>query len=396
MPWYRRLRWRLVGAPLLVVVVGAASMLVATALTIRRVAPGAIRPILDALAAGEISRSAAELALTAAFGRSVFNAVLVAAVVALTAGVLFSLTLWRTIIRPLRQIADASRRIADGRYDERVPIADNGGEALLQLVTSFNQMAATLQEVEQQRVAMIGNVAHELRTPLTGLRGYIEGLADGLFPAAPETFAVMEDEIGRLTRLVDDIQALSRVEAGALHLDFEPFALEEVVGRVAGSLLPQAQALGLTLSVEPPPPLPPVYADRDRAAQVVANLLGNALRYTPAGGQIVVRCGRQARPSAVWVEVADTGIGIAADDLPYIFERFYRVDRSRSRESGGSGIGLTIARHLAWAMGGELRAASPGLGQGSTFTFALPIAGASTTAPPPAALPSTAPPPEPG
>jgi histidine kinase len=232
-------------------------------------------------------------------------------------------------------------------------------------------MAEALEQVEQQRVALINNVAHELRTPLTGLEGYLEGLLDGLFSGDPETLAQMSQEVRRLHRLVDDLQALSLVEAGQISLYVETFDLIPIVERVVAQLKPQAMAQCLEMVTEHPPQIL-VYADSDRVAQVIVNLVGNAIRYTPDGGCITVRV--NISDGLVQVEVQDTGLGIPAAALAYIFERFYRVDRSRSRNSGGSGIGLTIARHLAWAMGGDLSAVSPGPGQGSTFTFTLPLA----------------------
>jgi histidine kinase len=233
-------------------------------------------------------------------------------------------------------------------------------------------MAAALEQVEQQRVALIGNVAHELRTPLAGLEGYLEGMLDGVLPSDQETISAMQHEVRRLRRLVDDLQQLSRVEAGQVALHMETFDLAVVVRRVVAQLHPQLISQCLQVAGDDPDVPMAVHADPDRSAQILVNLVGNAIRYTPDGGCITVRLGRDER--AAWVAVEDTGVGIPAEALPYLFERFYRVDPSRSRASGGSGIGLTIARHLAWAMGGDITASSPGLGQGSTFTLSLPLA----------------------
>jgi histidine kinase len=279
--------------------------------------------------------------------------------------------LWRTIIAPLRLVADSSQRIADGRFDERVNVPESSGEAMAQLVTSFNQMTATLEEVEQQRVTLLGNIAHELRTPLAGLKGYLEGLLDGLFPANEETFAWMTQEVDRLGRLVDDIQHLSQIESGQFSLDFQPVEVQQLVQRVISQLTMQAQSkqIGLQLSGSSGPVL--VEADADRAAQILINLIGNAIRYTLEGGLVQVSVMENDRFAKISVQ--DNGIGIPAEALPYLFERFYRVDQSRARASGGSGIGLTISRHLVWAMGGELTAVSDGPGKGSCFTFTLPL-----------------------
>jgi histidine kinase len=225
--------------------------------------------------------------------------------------------------------------------------------------------------VEEQRIALIGNVSHELRTPLTGLNGYLEGLMDGVFPADDETFALMDHEIRRLRRLVNDLQSLSRVESGQISLHLADFDMKPEIERVAAQLRPQAEAQNLTILCDSAESVA-VHADIDRVAQVLTNLLGNAIRYTPEGGTITVSL--RAKQSVAQVDVIDTGMGIPADALPYIFERFYRVDASRTRQSGGSGIGLTISRYLVWAMGGELTAVSEGTGKGSTFSFTLPLA----------------------
>jgi signal transduction histidine kinase len=294
-------------------------------------------------------------------------------------GLLASFWLAWQILRPLNQIAHSSQRIAEGRYDERIPTPSS--DELAQVAAHFNQMAAALQEMEAQRVALIGNVAHELRTPLAGIAGYLEGVMDGVLPNEPETFAAMYQETRRMRRLVDDLQALSRVEAGRIDLHLEATPLRPLLERVATQVRPQAEINSLTLEMDfaQAPPHLQAQVDPDRTAQIVLNLLSNAIRYTPSGGRIQVRAavvaaGETAVPEPLaYIEVIDSGVGIAAQDLPYLFERFYRVDQSRSRHSGGSGIGLTIARHLAWAMGGELTAHSDGLGKGSRFRLTLPL-----------------------
>jgi histidine kinase len=277
--------------------------------------------------------------------------------------------LTRLILRPLKEITQSSQRIANGHYDERIAVPNS--DELAAVAINFNQMAEALERIEQQRIALIGNVSHELRTPLTGIEGYLEGVMDGVMPNDTETFAQMYQEVRRLRRLVDDLQALSRVEAGQISLRLEPFDLIPVIERIINQLQPQAMAESLTVKFEGPA-TQSVCADPDRTAQVLLNLIGNAIRYTPEGGRVTIKVSRQQR--LVQMMVQDTGIGIPAESLPYIFERFYRVEQSRSRSSGGSGIGLTIARHLAWAMGGELTAASDGPGTGSTFLFSLPVA----------------------
>jgi histidine kinase len=348
MGFWRQLRWRIVAAQLLVVVVGVVA-LIATA---------------DRLAARAVA-----VELVPAFRAAVGQALAVAAVAAMLAGLGASLLLMREILRPLRRLARGAQRIAAGHYDERVVVPTS--DELADVATSFNQMAAALETVEQQRVALIGDVAHELRTPLAGLEGYLEGLLDGVLPSDPETISAMQHEVRRLRRLVGDLQQLSRVEAGQTALRIEQVDLLALARRVVAQLRPQllGQRLEVVAETGDQPLL--VWADPDRTAQIVINLIGNAIRYTPEDGRITVRLAAAGGRAQVAVE--DTGIGIPPEALPYLFERFYRVDPSRSRSSGGSGIGLTIARHMAWAMGGELTAASAGLGQGSTFTLSLPL-----------------------
>ena len=191
MPWYKRLRWRLIASQFLVAFVGVSMMMLATRLIILGTAPDVIRPQLMSLLEDPAQITQIEENLIYVFRDAVLASVAAAAAAAITAGVFSSYLLWRTLIAPLRQMADSSRRVADGRYAERVIVPENSGEAMAQLVVSFNQMAATLEQIEQQRVNLLGNIAHELRTPLTSLKRYLEGLMDGLFPANEETFAWM-------------------------------------------------------------------------------------------------------------------------------------------------------------------------------------------------------------
>jgi signal transduction histidine kinase len=215
-------------------------------------------------------------------------------------------------------------------------------------------------------------VAHELRTPLATIEGYTEGLLDGVVAPGAETWALLHDEAGRLRRLVQELQELSRAEARQLPLQLRPCSPEELVDQAIRRIAPQFAEKSVTLTTDVPADLPAVRADADRIIQVLINLLGNALRSTPAEGRVQVRAERQH--DAVTFHVADTGIGIAPEHLPHLFERFYRVDKARSRALGGSGIGLTISRAIVEAHDGQIWAASTGAGQGATFSFILPIA----------------------
>jgi two-component system sensor histidine kinase BaeS len=297
-----------------------------------------------------------------ALGYAVLAAVLVAVVVS----ILFS----RSIVAPLRAMMSASQRIADGRYDERVSVS--GSDELAQLAERFNRMAEQLERTETMRRQLIGDVSHELRTPLTAIGGYMEGLTDGVLPATPETFEQVRMEASRLSRLVDDLQELSRVEAGSYLLDVHAVTLSALLETTAKRLSHQFDGKQVTLTRSLSPDLPPVLADEDRITQVLTNLLGNALAYTPPGGEVTVSAVKTG--NEMLVSVKDNGLGIPAESLLHIFDRFYRVDKSRSRAAGGgSGIGLTIAKALVEAHGGRIWAESPGEGQGSSFSFTLPV-----------------------
>jgi histidine kinase len=232
-------------------------------------------------------------------------------------------------------------------------------------------MAEKLEQVELMRRRLIGDVSHELRTPLTAIKGSMEGLMDGVLPATDETYQQIHAEADRLNRLVDDLQELSRVEARAYQLELRPVDISSVVKTIAKRLSPQLESKRLTLTLNLPADLQPVLADEDRLIQVLTNLVGNAIHYTPEGGTITVTV--ESTGSGVRVTVRDTGIGIPPEHLAHIFDRFYRVDKSRSRRAGGgSGIGLTIAKHLVEAQGGRIWVESDGESKGSAFTFTLP------------------------
>jgi histidine kinase len=301
------------------------------------------------------------------FNEALTYAILAAIIVAITLSLIFS----NSVVGPLRLMSAASQRIAEGRYDERVQV--RGADELAQLALRFNQMAEKLEKVESMRRQLIGDVSHELRTPLTAIKGSMEGLIDGVLQANAATYEQIHAEANRLNRLVDDLQELSRVEASATPLNIKPLDLSAVLRTVTKRLGHQFESRRISLHLEPAPDLPPILADEDRTVQVLTNLAGNALKYTPEGSSVWITS--QRLNDQVQISVRDTGIGIAPEHQARIFDRFYRVDKSRSRQAGGgSGIGLTIARALVEAQGGHIRVESPGEGQGSTFTFTLPIA----------------------
>jgi len=303
------------------------------------------------------------------FRAGVFEALAWAAGVAVLVALLISILLSRNILYPLRAMMRASQRISEGHYDERVRVG--GADELGQLAERFNRMAEKLHQVEAMRRQLIGDVSHELRTPLTAIRGSMEGLMDGVLPATDETYHQIYQEADRLNRLVDDLQELSRVEAGAYELDLRAVDMAALLETLAKRFRQPYQAKGVVLDLDLPAGLPPVRADEHRILQVLTNLTGNALQYTPSGGTVTVSAVRAN--GQVRFTVRDTGAGIAPEHLAHLFDRFYRVDKSRSRAAGGgSGIGLTIAKYLVEAHGGEIHVESEGIGKGSTFSFTLP------------------------
>ena len=298
----------------------------------------------------------------ASFNEALLMAVLSATVIA----VLVSWLLSRSIVSPVQAIMSASQRIAAGHYDERVNA--QGADEIAQLAARFNQMASHLEQVETMRRQLIGDVTHELRTPLTSIKGYMEGLVDGVLPANAETFNQIHHEADRLSRLVDDLQELSRVESKAYSLDVRSVSVSSLVQTTLKRLSPQATAKRITLRSNLPADLSLIHADEDRITQVLVNLTANAIQYTPEDGEVTLSAARHG--DEIHISVKDTGIGIPQEHLANIFTRFYRVDKSRSRNAGGgSGIGLTIARHIVEAHGGKIWVQSGGEGKGSTFSF---------------------------
>lgn len=280
-----------------------------------------------------------------------------------------SYLLSRRIIRPLTRMEQITQRFAAGDWAARVPPSEI--PELHQLGHSFNRMASELERVEQQRRELVSDLSHELRTPLTIVRGYLEALSDEKLPAASATYERLIRETQRLQRLVEDLQELSKLESGYLPIQRQTVDILPMVQRVTQHFHDQQiESENPQIVVDISPNLPPVDADPVRTEQILVNLLGNALQYTDSG-KITVRAWTQ--DERVWLAVQDTGIGIAAEDLSHVFERFWRADRSRSRGSGGTGIGLAICKRLVELQGGEITVSSQ-LHHGSTFQFWLPKA----------------------
>lgn len=361
----QRLGWKLFLSYLVIILVGVVVM----AGTVEFHAPAALGHHIAHMEALLGYDPALVANLEESFHAAVNEILVVATLAASLAAVAVSTFTARRIVGPVRAMMQASQRIAAGDYHERVQVLSR--DELGTLAQAFNRMAETLERTEQRRLELIGDVAHELRTPLSSVRGIMEGLMDDVLSAEPATFLLVQHEVGRLQRLVRDLEELSRAEAGQIPLDLRTVTPAELVRAAAKRLRPQFEDKGVSLRLDVPTDLPQVRADPGRIIQVLLNLLGNALQYTPSGGQATVRAWREGQEVAIAVQ--DTGIGIPAEHLPHIFDRFYRVDKSRSRTGGGSGIGLTIAKHLVEAHGGRIGASSPGLGQGSTFTFTLPL-----------------------
>lgn len=283
-----------------------------------------------------------------------------------------ALRAFRGFATPLADVMAAADAVAEGDLSVRVPVRGTGEFA--RLAESFNRMAEELARADQQRRNLTADVAHELRTPLQIIQGNLEGILDGVYEPTAEHLEVTLEETRLLTRLVEDLRTLSLAEAGQLPLVWEAVDVAELLADVGTSFSGQAEAAGIDLQVETEeaPNAGAITGDVGRLTQVLGNLLANALRYTPAGGAIVMRA--TARPDGVRIVVQDSGQGIPAEDLPYVFDRFWRGDRARSHKGGvGSGLGLAIARQLVQAHGGRIAIASEE-GQGTTFTIDLPAA----------------------
>lgn len=301
-----------------------------------------------------------------AFGSAIDTALPLAFLVSAAAAALAAAFVARRLLRPLDAVRRATRRLADGHYDERVPLPAE--TELAALAGDVNALASSLESTERRRAELISDVAHELRTPLTTIEGYIEGMADGVFQADGRVLTALSEEVARLERLVGDLSSLSRLDAIALTLEPAPMDLTVTAAQAVERLRPRFDENHVTLEWRPGPALP-IVADPDRVTQVITNILTNALVYTPADGRVYVETNADNRHAVV--RVTDTGVGLSAEQLAHVFDRFYRVP-GIERPPGGSGIGLAIARGIARAHGGDVEADSPGPGQGATFVVRIP------------------------
>lgn len=357
---------RLLGAQTLVLLAGAATTWVVASM----VAPGTFHTHLQHAGVGHTAAEAIHVE------RAFNDSLLIALSVALVTSVLLALGVTayftRRVQRSTAAVAESAVDIASGQYRARVPSPGLGSEFDL-LATTINELAERLGDVETTRRRILADLAHEMRTPLASIEAHLEAVEDGVRELDEATLAVLHSDTSRLQRLAEDISAVSQAEEGRLESRPVPTMAGTLLESAAAAARDAFDAKGVALLVDADTVAGPALVDPQRMAQVLGNLLDNALRHTPPGGTVKLTVGQ---PDRRWVElkVGDTGEGIDPAHLPHVFERFYRADAARARSRGGSGIGLTISRALVEAHGGRLSASSGGLGAGATFTVRLPVA----------------------
>ncbi|MEX2502481.1 MAG: HAMP domain-containing sensor histidine kinase [Trueperaceae bacterium] len=308
--------------------------------------------------------------LAEAYRRALTGSLAWAVGMAVVAATLVGMYVTRRIVTPLRALREASGRIAGGAYEARLDASAPG--EIGDLADAFNTMAADLEHSEGRRVALLGDVAHEFRTPLSSLKGYVEGIEDGVFPADEATLTACRRQLARLERLAEDLSLLSRVETGQLNLHARNVAVADLVARTTEAFRPRFDAEGVDVDVRLPKRPMHVRADTERTIQILSNLLANALRHAGPQGRVRI----EARPEGhafVRFDVIDDGPGVADEDLPHLFERFYRADKARRHDgNAGSGVGLTLVKQLTMRQGGTVGVANE-LGGGARFWFTLPM-----------------------
>lgn len=355
---------RLLAAQAIVVLTGALTTMLVAVL----VGPPLFREHLHraGVPANSMEEVHAEEAYGYATGISIGVAVAVSALVALAASIYVS----RRLQRSVTEVASAAKTVAEGDYDIRV-VPPRLGADFDALAIAFNQMASRLQTVDSTRQRLFRDLAHEIRTPVSVLEAYIEAIEDGVRTLTPETAAMLRDQTRRLVRFSADVAALASAEESSFTLACTMIDVGSVARQCVAAASERYAAKSVAISLHQHQQLPAVWADAQRLAQVIGNLLDNALLHTPSGGSVELTCARDG--DVVTVTVTDDGAGIAAEHLPRIFERLYRADTARDREHGGAGLGLAIARALVEAQGGTISGASAGPGCGATFTFGLPV-----------------------
>jgi two-component system sensor histidine kinase BaeS len=353
-------RWKLFASYLLVMV----AVVAVVAVSVPRIAIDATNAHMGSMG-GMMEGMTADI--QAAMERGLAEALLIGAGLAIIAAVVASFVISGRLSERVSRLTTGARRIAGGDYSERIP--DQDRDEFGHLARAFNEMSSRLEETERMRKDLLATLSHELRTPLGNIQMYMEGLMDGVVAEDPATYQLVNQEAARLSRLVSDIQRLSRVEAGVEPMRMQQLNAVRVVKDAADKVRPRFEADSLELRLEIGPGSVDVWADEDKLTQVLLNLLENSLKYTPGGGTVTLRCA--AAEDTVTIEVTDTGMGIPTDDLPHIFERFYRVDKSRSIEGGGTGIGLSVSRSLVERMGGTIAAESRE-GEGTVIRVTFP------------------------
>ena len=295
-----------------------------------------------------------------------------ALLVALLTSVLVSIFLTRRITMALERLRQAAAQVASGDYNARVPAVRMGAQ-FDDLAGAFNTMATDLGGIEQTRTRMLGDLAHELRTPVATLDGYLEGIVDGVVPADEPTIVMLREQVARLARLAQDMALVTAASEGRLEMRWQPVRVGDLLEDAAAQASVKCTGKGIDLAIVATRSerQAVITADPDRLGQVLTNLLDNAVRHTPEGGQVQLGAHRNGSRLRVWVQ--DNGGGIAAEHLPHLFERFYRADAARDRAHGGSGIGLAVSHSIAQAHGGSVKADSAGLGHGAMFTIELPL-----------------------
>lgn len=371
--WPRRLRTRLFLSYVVVVLAGAIAMLVVGTVVTQTVYERRLRGLGIGRQQGRDAQ-VSEAELQAALDESLLPALLVAAAASLLAAAIVAWVVGRRLLRPIDEIRAATRQMARGDYAVKVPVPTE--IELATLADDVNELGEHLASTEQRRTHLLDEVTHELRTPITVIRGQMEGLIDGVITPSDEVYVSVADEAARLQRLVDDLTVLSRADEGVLHVDGVDLDLAALAVDAAERLRPQFEHEQVSLeTIDAQVPVF-VRGDLDRLTQVITNLLGNALGHTPSGGTVTVRSGRD--DTMAWIDVNDTGTGIPIGELEHIFDRFYRGPNTGATTGrparAGRGIGLTIARSLARAHGGDVTASSRGPGTGATFRLTIPAA----------------------
>lgn len=361
------LRTRLLSAQALVLVAGGGT----TGLVAAVVGPPLFREHLHR--AGVTGDSAEQMHAEEAYVYATVISIGVALCVAVLAALIVTWYIGRRLQRSLTQVTQAATAIADGHFDSRVPPAHLGVE-FDSLASSFNQMAGRLEAIDASRRRLFSDLAHEIRTPVSVLEAYFEAIEDGVRTLDPETVSMLREQTHRLVRFANDAAALAKAEETPVTVTPTPVSVSTVLTAAVAAASDRFDDKGVTLQWRAADDLPPLWADSHRLAQIVGNLLDNALRHTPDGGRVTIDAVAHPNAGTVTLTLTDTGEGIPAEHLPHVFERFYRADTARDRDHGGSGIGLAIVKALVEAHRGQINVASSSSGPdaGTTFTIILP------------------------